>query len=99
MRNVVEFRQEASRIRTSAAGHRPEVAGADLPGLVERFDDLHWKARTQLRDVILLLDLAVQQTRQLAKVFDDPALKKLIEERLLVVENLLQVARDKMLQL
>jgi len=94
VRNVVEFHQEASRMRASAAGRAPEVAGADLPELVERFKGLHSKARTQLRDVILLLDLAVQQTRQLARTFDDPALKKLIEGELLVVENLLQAARE-----
>jgi len=99
VRNVVEFHQEASRIR-AGAGTRPlEVADADLPMLVGRFKDLQSKAMTQLRDVILLLDLAAQQTRQLTRTFDDKALKKLIEEQLLIVENLLQVARDKMLQL
>jgi hypothetical protein len=99
VRNVVEFHQKASRMRASAAGRAPEGSGADLPKLVERFNGLHSKARTQLRDVILLLDLAAQKTRRLARRFDDPALKKLIEEELLVVENLLQAARDKMLQL
>lgn len=93
MLNVVKFPEKSSRFRKSATWRSPEDAIADISGLVFRFRILESKAKTELRDAILLLDLAAQHAHRLVKA--DPALRKLFEEDLLIIEELLQLARDK----
>jgi hypothetical protein len=44
-----------------------------------------------------LLDLAVRQTRRLIKAIRDPAMKKLLDDDLMIIEELLQLARHKTL--
>jgi hypothetical protein len=91
--NVVDFPQRASRWR--ATRRSPEDAIADICGLVLRIRSLESKAKSELRDAILLLDLAAQHARQLVKAIGDPASKKLFEVDLRLIEELLQLARDK----
>jgi len=93
--NVVKFHEEASRLRGTTMKRGPEVAAADIPILIGRFSGLQSKAKTELRDAILLVDLAAQQARQLVRTINDPALKKLLEDDLLVIEELLQLARER----
>jgi hypothetical protein len=99
MLNVVKFEEEAARFRKAATRPSPQGAVADIPSLVSRFRHLESKAKRELSDAILLLDLAVWHARQLVKTLGDPALKKLSEDDLLIIEELLQLARDKVLQL
>lgn len=94
--NVVNFHEEASRHRRYAMTRGRQVAAADLAGLMERFKGLQSKAKTELRDAILLLDLAAQQTHRLVRTISDPAaLKKLIGDDLQIIEELLRLAREK----
>ena len=95
MLNVVDFPEKASRYRRRATRRSPEDAIADICGLVFRFKSLESKAKRELHDAILLLDLAAQQAHRLAKAIGDPALRKLFEDDLLIIEELLQLARDK----
>jgi len=92
---VVNFHEEASRHRRYTMKRGRQVAAADLAGLMERFKGLQSKAKTDLRDAILLLDLAAQQAHRLVRAINDPALKKLIEGDLQIIEELLQLAREK----
>jgi len=91
---VVNLHEEASRHRRYAMKRGRQVAVADA-GLMERFKGLQSKAKAELRDAILLLDLAAQQAHRLVRTIYDPALKKLIEDDLQIIEELLQLARDK----
>jgi len=102
--NVVNFHEKASRFRKHATWRSPQgavadIPGADIPGLVARAKGLQSKARTELGDAILMLDLAAQHARQLGKIIRDPALKKRFDDELLTIEELLQLARDKTSQL
>jgi hypothetical protein len=97
--NVVDFHEKASRFRKNAPRRSAEGAVADIPSLVARAKGLQLKARTELHDAILMLDLAAQHARQLGKIIRDPALKKRFDDELLTVEELLQLARDKTMEL
>jgi hypothetical protein len=97
--NVVDFPQRASRYRWRATRRSPEDAVAGICGLVFRFRSLESKAKRELHDAILLLDLAAQHARQLVKAIGDPVLKRLLEGDLLMIEELLQLAREKTLRL
>ena len=97
--NVVQFNEKAPHFRKTAPRTSPQSTFADIPGLVSRFIVLQSKARTELRDAILLLDLAVQRARRLGNIVRDPALKKHFDDELQTIEELLQLARDKMSQL
>jgi hypothetical protein len=102
--NVVNFHEKASRFRKHATRRSPErpvadIPSADIPGLVSRAKGLQSKARTELHDAILMLDLAAQHARQLGKIIRDPALKKRFDDELLTIEELLQLAWDKTSQL
>ena len=99
MLNVVKFEEEAARYRKGATRRPPAGAVADIPGLVSRFKYLESRAKRELSDVILLLDLAVQHARQLVKILADPALEKLCKDDLQIIEELLQLARDMTRQL
>jgi hypothetical protein len=97
--NVVNFHEKASRFRKGATRRSPEGAVPDIPTLVSRVQGLQSKARTELHDAILMLDLAVQHARQLGKIIRDPARKKRFDDELLTIEQLLQLARDKTMEL
>ncbi len=97
--NVVKFHEEAARLRKDATRRSPEGAVADISSLVFRFRNLESKAKKELCEVILRLDLATQHARQLGKIICDPALKKHFDDELLMIEELLQLARDKTLKL
>ena len=97
--NVVNFHENASRFRKDRTRRSAEGAVADIPSLILRVDGLRSKARMELHDAIVVLDLAVQQAHQLGKIVGDPALKQRIDDELLTIEELLQLARDKTSQL
>ncbi|MGZ5870924.1 MAG: hypothetical protein ACXWKP_02305 [Bradyrhizobium sp.] len=97
--NVVKFPKKAARFRWSATRPAPEAAVADISGLVSQIQSLQSKAKTDLRDAILLLDLAAQHARQLVKTISDPTLRKRLEDDLTIIEELLLLARDKTLHL
>jgi hypothetical protein len=97
--NVVNFHEKASRFRKEATRRSPKGAAADIPSLISRVSGLRSKAKTELHDSILMLDLAVQQARQFGKIIRDPARKKRFEDELLTIEELLRLARDKTMEL
>ncbi|MGA9089221.1 MAG: hypothetical protein WB420_08960 [Bradyrhizobium sp.] len=99
MLNVVKFEEQATRFRKGATRRSPERAVADISGMVSRFRELESKVKTELHGVIFLLDLAVQHARKLVKILNDPALEKLCKDDLLMIEELLQLARDMTRQL
>lgn len=61
--------------------------------------DVQSKAREEILRSILLLDIAAQHARQIAKRTDDPALNKNLCAQISLVEQLLQIAREMALKL
>ncbi len=97
MSNVVSLRAERSA-RVSAGLPPPDLAEADRAQLRSRIVDAQSRAREQIFRSILLLDIAAQHARQIAKRTDDPALKSL-SAQVSIVEQLLQIAREMALKL
>ena len=56
-------------------------------------------AAVEIRSAILMLDLASQQARQIARRVCDASVRKVFDERISIVEQLLQIAREKALKL
>lgn len=57
------------------------------------------KAKEEILRSILLLDLAAQHARQIAKRTDDPASGKSLDAQVTTIEQLLQIARGMALKL
>ena len=77
----------------------PYIEEADQVQLRSRIIDAQSKAREQIFRSILLLDIAAQHARQIAKRTDDPALNKNLGAQVTIVEHLIQIARDMALKL
>jgi len=92
MSNVVRFR--ACRLRPP-----PETFDADIAELVSRVTGLRSKAKNEIFQSILLLDLAAQRARQIAEQIDDPAVKENFNANITTIEHLLQLARGMALRL
>jgi hypothetical protein len=94
---VVYFHEGETRLGNAQPPRSPEDAVADIHGVVSSFEGLQSRVKTELRDATFLLDLAVRQTRRLIKAIRDPAMKKLLDDDLMIIEELLQLARHKTL--
>jgi hypothetical protein len=94
MLNVVEFRKRAPRARGSGPQCPPADAAPDSSKLASCLEGLRSKAKGDLHNAILMLDLAAQHARQIGKKIGDPALRKTFEEQISTIEQLLQLARD-----
>jgi len=99
MLNVVSFRQKARLSRESRPECQPAHIDADIPDLVSRIGSLQTKAKGEIRDAILMLDLAAQHARQISRTICDPAAKANFDERLAMIEEMLQTARSMALKL
>ena len=92
MSNVVRFR--ATQSRASTLSEEIDVAQLD-----SRITDLQSKAKDEICRCILLLDLAAQHARQIAKRVHNPAVRQDFNANITAIEQLLQFARDMALKL
>ncbi|MDP3702936.1 MAG: hypothetical protein Q8R78_00890 [Candidatus Omnitrophota bacterium] len=98
MTNVVCLR--AQRCARASAGLPPQyVEEVDQVQLRSRMIDVQSRAKEEILRSILLLDIAAQHARQIAKRTDDPALNKNLSAQISLVEQLLQIAREMALKL
>jgi hypothetical protein len=98
MSNVISLRAERYA-RVSACLSPPHSEEADLAQRRFRIIGTQSKAKEEILRSILLLDLAAQHARQIAKRTDDPALKSRLDAHVSIVEQLLQAAREMALKL
>lgn len=98
MSNVVSLRAERYA-RTSSGPPPPAVEEADLTQLRARILGLQSKAKEEILRSILLLDIAAQHGRQIARRTDDAAAKSSLGAQISFIEQLLQNAREMALKL
>jgi hypothetical protein len=98
MLNVVSFRERAPRARGSRQRPLANV-DADISELASSVSSQQSKAREAIHHAILVLDLATQHARQIAKRMCDPTARKIFDEQISIIEQLLQIARDMALKL
>ena len=71
------------------------ATGVVDPRLLERCIELQAKAKSELKRVILLLDLAVWKGREVANQIADPNVRATINQQLTSIEEALQIARER----
>ena len=92
MSNVVSFRvaqPRASRLRPP-----PESLDAGIAEMISRVTHLRSKAKDEIFQSILMLDIAAQHAREIARQIGDPAAKENLNAKIATIEQLLQLARD-----
>ena len=94
MLNVIEFRKRSSRPIESSAQRPVTAAGSDVSELTSRITALQLQAKGEIGNAILMLDLAAQHAREVARRISDPATKKSFDGHITVIEQLLQRARE-----
>jgi hypothetical protein len=98
MLNVVEFRKREPH-RGSMPQHLPADAVADVSELASRIVDMQSKAKGDICNAIVMLDVSAKHSRQLAKKVSDPTMKKTFELHISMIEELLQLAQELALKL
>ena len=99
MLNVIEFREKAPRGRGSVPARAPAVVNADISELARRITRLHSSAKGEIDEAVLMLDLAAQHARLIARQIGEPSAKNDFDEHIATIEQLLQIAREMALQL
>lgn len=99
MLKVVSFQQRALRRAVPGQQRRPEPADADIPELVSRLESLQAKAKREIQQAILLLDLAAQHARRTTWWMCDPAARKNVEDQISAIERSLQTAQGEAVKL
>jgi hypothetical protein len=97
MLNVLEFRERAPRSGEDEC--RPANADAAIADLASRITSLNARARGEIDDAVLMLDLAAQHARQIERRLCDSSARKDFDEHIATIERLLQIAREMALKL
>ncbi len=102
MSNVIEFppvsRRSCQDVPRAGSADHVEAGDVDRQ-LLDRVVELQKMAKGELRRVILLLDLAVWHGREILARTADPNSRRTIEGQLVVIEQALQVVREKVINL
>jgi hypothetical protein len=99
MLNVIEFRKRASISPGPRQQRPPTNAEADIAELAFRVAGLQSRAKDEIGNAILMLDLAVQHARGIAIRVSDPSTKKGFDEHIATIERQIELAREMALKL
>ena len=94
MLNVLEFRKREPRCSESTAQPPAANADIDIAALVSRITGLQSKAKGEIGNAVLMLDLAARHAREVAARLPDPTARKNFDEHVAMIERLLQLARE-----
>jgi hypothetical protein len=88
------FRDKASRSGGLRQPHPALNVDADISELTLYIGNLQSKANGEIHNAILTLGLTAQHAREIGNRMCDPTAKKNFEEHILLIEQLLELARD-----
>jgi hypothetical protein len=94
MLNVIDFRKRAPRATELSAQPPAANANVDIAELASRIIGLQSRAKGEIGNAVLMLDLAAQHAREIAARLPDSPAKKNFDEHITMIEQLLQVARE-----
>jgi hypothetical protein len=97
MSNVLSFKKPIAMMQS---GNRPTwreaIAALELmPTHVSEIRNAQTQLKEDIRVTVLMLDLAVTRARRLAEETDDARAKRDLDDHLAVIEDLLEIARQK----
>lgn len=99
MLNVIDFREKTPRSCESRLQRQPANIDADISELASRITSLQSKAKGEIDNAVMMLDLAAQHARQIAKRVCDPKVKSEFDEHIATIDQLLEIARTMALDL
>ena len=99
MPKVGKFRMRAADPRAPAAHDQAAVADTAAPDYAFRFAELQSKTKREIRNTILLLDLAAQHAREIAMRMSDPDARKVFDGHIASIERSLEIARERVADL
>lgn len=94
MLNVLEFRKRKPCFPESTAQPLAANGDVDIAALASRIVGLQSKARGEIDNAVLMLDLAAQHAREITSRLADPTARKKFDEHVAMIERLLQHARE-----
>jgi hypothetical protein len=94
MLNIIEFRKSAPGSPGAGRQLPPADVEAGIAELASCVTGLQSKARGDIGNAILMLDLAAQHAREIAMRVSDPSAKKDFDEHISIIERLLELARE-----
>jgi hypothetical protein len=99
MLNVIEFREKASRSGGSRRQRAPASVGAGISELASSIIEMQSKANGEIGNAILMLDLAAQHARLIARQIGEPSARNDFDDHIAIIDRLLQTARELALKL
>lgn len=97
MTNVIDFQTKPRHAFASA--RRSAGAGPAIQERTSRVRGLHSQAKAEVYKSILLLDLAAQHAREIEARLTDPDVRRAFEVHVDAIEEAIQIARERALDL
>jgi hypothetical protein len=94
MADIVSFRARTSSARAAIADR-----GDALPAVDHGRSCPESLAKAEIRKTIILLDLALQHAWEISRVIGDPAVRAVFDRHIGSIEQSLQIARDRVVEL
>jgi hypothetical protein len=94
MLNIIEFRKSAPGSHGARRQRPPADVEAGIAELASCVAGLQVKARGEIGNAILMLDLAAQHAREIAVRIPDPSVKRAFDEHVAIIERLIELARE-----
>ena len=94
MPNVLDFRKRASCSSESSAQPLAANTNVDIAVLGSRIIGLQSRAKGEIGNAVLMLDLAAEHAREVAARLADPTARKKFDGHIATIERLLQLARE-----
>ena len=99
MLNIIEFRKSAPGSHGPRRQRPSEDVEAGIAELASCVAGLQSKARGDIGNAILMLDLAAQHARQIALRISDRSAKRDFDEHIAIIERLIELAREMAIKL
>jgi hypothetical protein len=99
MLNVLEFQKRAPRARGAESGPAQASPEADIAELASCVCAMQSMAKQEINQAVLMLDVAAQHAREIAKRMREPSARQKFDENISMIEQLLRLARQLALEL
>lgn len=91
--------QDAQSARAKPESHSSELSSRPAIAMTLPPASVHEPSKQDVDRALLLLDIAARQARLLVMEIDDPSCRENFEMQIAAIEQLLQIAKEKALQI
>jgi hypothetical protein len=100
--NVIQFQVASTRLRADAPRNATSTTVATnvvAPQILDRWIELQTEAKSQIQRALSVIDVAISNVRKVENQIADRRFSKILNDRLTSIEETLQLAREKALDL